>query len=732
MKVALYIPWIQGEGRAECAALELTGRSRHDWTIFTHHFDASDNDPAFAERNIEVVQPSVAADRRSSDAAQTAERIGQCALPLEDYDSLVVVSEGGIADSITIANPEIPTICLCVSTFASTANRRRAGDGFLKPRLNAANRRAWKNYQKVFCLNSEVRDQVLEHRLAPQTKIDDVWLGTDVRTIKPSLISEKYILFPEVSERTGEIDLGIQAFERFCADDPANSEDFSLVVVEKGGANQSEDLGRRSSNPRVRFVQADSDEELDSLYDRCWATVFASLNDEPGMTPAKAMIHAKPVIAVHRGGLRETVQNGKSGYVVESDSAAMGRAMADLAGQPKMALSMGKAGRRHLRKFDWQKFIDPVDLAIEDVVAGSVRPSERSANRKRLMNRVASIMAYRGRTTSISYFPTEVWVELTNLCNLKCVMCPNGLDVGDHTRGFMTWDVFRKVIREIAQHGCNAQLFLGGESLLNKEAIRMIRYAKNAGCTVSLSTNATVLDSVTSRHLIESGLDNLNFSFDGFTEEEYERIRVNAKYDNVIGNIKGFLKEKKAMNADAPFTTVYSLMVSDKSAEGREEFIKLFDDLPVDRFLVDTPADWGGRIEEDSGIELKGVGRKQMPCHRVWQNVAVRWDGSVVPCCADFFGDIILGQVQDESLETILNSPGYQDFRRKMVEGDLTDFPLCAGCGEIMPEKLTMGVPAGMFVNSKKDLLNAVFGDKLGRKIRRQKFRKNRVSINGG
>lgn len=726
MKVALYIPWIEGEGRAECAALELTGRSRHDWTIFTHHFGAGDSDPAFAERTIEVVHPMVAKERESSDAAQTAKRIGGCPLPLEGFDALVVVSERGIADSVTLANRKIPTICLCLSTFASKADGN--GNGVSNTRLIAANRRAWKNYQKVFCLNSEVRDLVLDHRLAPRTKIDDVWLGVDVRAITPSLISEKYILFPETSERTGEIEFGIQAFERFCADDPVNSEDFSLVVVNRGGTSQSEGEGRVSSNPRVRWVQADSDEELDSLYDRCWAAVFTSLNDDPGMTPAKAMIHAKPVIALHRGGLRETVQNQKSGFVVERDSQAMSKAMTELAGQPKKALSMGKAGRRHLRRFDWKNFVDPIDDSIEDVVAGDVRLSDRVAHGKRLLNRVSSILAYRGRTTSINYFPTEVWVELTNLCNLKCVMCPNGLDVGDHTRGFMTWDVFRKVIREIAQHGCNAQLFLGGESLLNKEAIRMIRYAKNAGCTVSLSTNATVLDSVTSRQLIESGLDNLNFSFDGFTPDEYERIRVNASYDKVIANIKGFLTEKKAMNADAPFTTVYSLMVSENSGEGRDQFIESFDGLPVDNFLIDTPSDWGGRLDEDSDVELKGIGGRQMPCHRVWQNVAVRWDGSVVPCCADFFGDIILGRVQDESLATILNSPTYQNFRQKMVEGDLTDFPLCAGCGEIMPERLTMGVPAGMFVNSKRDLLNVVFGEELGRKIRRKRFRRNRVT----
>jgi hypothetical protein len=39
MKVALYYPWVYLTSGAERTILELTGRSRHEWTIFTNRFE---------------------------------------------------------------------------------------------------------------------------------------------------------------------------------------------------------------------------------------------------------------------------------------------------------------------------------------------------------------------------------------------------------------------------------------------------------------------------------------------------------------------------------------------------------------------------------------------------------------------------------------------------------------------------------------------------------------------
>ena len=76
-----------------------------------------------------------------------------------------------------------------------------------------------------------------------------------------------------------------------------------------------------------------------------------------------------------------------------------------------------------------------------------------------------------------------------------------------------------------------------GEPLLNSHFTDMVRILKENDCTVSFTTNATVLTPERSRELIELGLDIIDISLDGGSPEVFETIRRGAKFDEVINNI---------------------------------------------------------------------------------------------------------------------------------------------------------------------------------------------------
>ena len=76
------------------------------------------------------------------------------------------------------------------------------------------------------------------------------------------------------------------------------------------------------------------------------------------------------------------------------------------------------------------------------------------------------------------------------------------------------------------------------------------------GIVTRFHTNGTLLDEDKSRRLIDSGLDQFAFSFDGFDAETYEKIRVNAKFEKTVGNIVRFLEIKKEMGAKKPATFI--------------------------------------------------------------------------------------------------------------------------------------------------------------------------------
>ena len=97
------------------------------------------------------------------------------------------------------------------------------------------------------------------------------------------------------------------------------------------------------------------------------------------------------------------------------------------------------------------------------------------------------------------------------------------------------------IIDEIAPYANSITPVFIGEALLHPDIYEIIEYAKKAGISVQLDTNATPLDKKRARRLIDSGLDAVKFSFDGPNKEIYENVRVNANFEKTLNNIQGWL-----------------------------------------------------------------------------------------------------------------------------------------------------------------------------------------------
>jgi len=91
----------------------------------------------------------------------------------------------------------------------------------------------------------------------------------------------------------------------------------------------------------------------------CAADVFATTPwYEPfGITPVEAMACARPVVGADTGGIRYTVEDGKTGFLVPpKDPAALAGRLAELARDRRLARSMGLAGARRARRwFTWDR-----------------------------------------------------------------------------------------------------------------------------------------------------------------------------------------------------------------------------------------------------------------------------------------------------------------------------------------------------------------------------------------
>jgi len=141
----------------------------------------------------------------------------------------------------------------------------------------------------------------------------------------------------------------------------------------------------------------------------------------------------------------------------------------------------------------------------------------------------------------------EFDIEVTNDCNLNCVMCPRNKmtrEVGCMDVGLYK-EIIDQLIRIIGAKAINLTMY--GEPLIHPSIIEIVRYTP-----VNLFTNGILLDEAKSRELIEAKLRTIIFSLDAATDKTYEKIKGSSELDRVKANIKNFLKIKQELKANYP------------------------------------------------------------------------------------------------------------------------------------------------------------------------------------
>ena len=263
---------------------------------------------------------------------------------------------------------------------------------------------------------------------------------------------------------------------------------------------------------------------------------------------------------------------------------------------------------------------------------------------------------------------TSLIIEPTNTCNLRCTFCfvTDGMT---RDGGFMDFNIFKKIINDCTdlEHLC---MHNWGEPLLHKDIFRMIEYAKNKGVNyVVMNTNGTLLTDKMINRIVNSKLDIIRFSIDG-SAETFKRVR-GVELENIEKNIKKLkiIKEKKK-----PELKMGVVFTVEEDTEGdAEEYInhweKIVDHVRLQPKLITSP-----RTEVCPEPFGKDYGK-----------LVVLWDGRVIPCCVDYNANLMIGNIQNDTIPNLWKSEKLNILREQHLKGEFPD--TCANCNECESNK---------------------------------------------
>ena len=277
-------------------------------------------------------------------------------------------------------------------------------------------------------------------------------------------------------------------------------------------------------------------------------------------------------------------------------------------------------------------------------------------------------------------YPMGVDIGTTNLCNAECIMCPHS-KLKD--MGVMDMKLYQKIIDNCKKLDIKMiTLSFFGEPFLDKTIIEKIIYAKQKGMFVSFYSNASLLNEELAKNIVNSGLDGITISFDGYSKETYEKIRKKLKFDTVKKNILNLIETRRKMRKTNPKINLVLVELEENKREIRSFYREWKG--KVEGINIINMRNWANDIKKEGTKESFHFNRsiKRKPCALIWLKMVIDWNGDVVLCCDDWNHSTVLGNLKKQTIEEIWKGEKLKKIREAHVKGEFYKVPICSGCNK--------------------------------------------------
>lgn len=273
----------------------------------------------------------------------------------------------------------------------------------------------------------------------------------------------------------------------------------------------------------------------------------------------------------------------------------------------------------------------------------------------------------------------RIYVEITNICNLACSFCPGTR----RPKRQMSREEFALVCERIAPHTKHIFLHLMGEPLTHPDLNALLVIAASNGLTVSITTNGTLLkkqEAILLQHA-----------------KTIHKVSISLHSDQANGNNchqPSYIEDAIDFAKKAAKCGIYAVLRLWNLDSAERAGQNAQNESILSLLHKHYPEPWqkrhsGWRIGEYSFLECAEIftwpiestapPSENGHCYGLIRQIGILADGTVVPCCLDSEGEMALGNIFVQELNTILATERATRIRDGFMRGEMCE-SLCRTC----------------------------------------------------
>lgn len=303
-----------------------------------------------------------------------------------------------------------------------------------------------------------------------------------------------------------------------------------------------------------------------------------------------------------------------------------------------------------------------------------------------MMNNLTEQMKYEfgGRLTSD--FPSQILMDITEVCNLACTHCPHpDFAKSEHYDGRMLDpSLNEKMVEEVRLHGKGKTQYIryaaNGEPLAHPQGYDMIEHAvKYSGVYVTLTTNGKIMNEKRTQRLLDAGVHMIDISIDAFSPETYAKIRVKGDLSVTQANVQRLIKWVRESKSKTK--VVVSFVEQPGNTHEVKDFEKFWKDQGASHVII-------RRLHSCSGAQVNLVDNQRLlaraeerrPCLYPWERIAINARGDLAFCPSDWVHGSYIEDYRKTTIKDTWQGQFYKDLRQAHIDNNYADHKFCGQC----------------------------------------------------